>query len=198
MPEASTQGQPGADQTNGGQPGAQGSQPAAAATPAEKPAAAAATAPEKYGDFKLPEGFKFSEAELTEIHKSAKGRNFTQEQAQAYVDEKVADRKSVVDAIQKSHVEQLDAWKKAASTDKEYGGEQLAANLAIAEKALAEHGTDALKEVLTKSGLANHPEVVRFFYRVGKLLSEDTPPKGKGEQEAAKSATFHYDKSQHA
>ena len=35
-------------------------------------------------------------------------------------------------------------------------------------------GTDALKSLLTESGLGNHPEVIRFMYRAGKAISEDS------------------------
>ena len=48
------------------------------------------------------------------------------------------------------------------------------ANLEVAKSSLKAFGTDALKSLLQESGLGNHPEVIRFMYRAGKAISEDS------------------------
>ena len=35
-------------------------------------------------------------------------------------------------------------------------------------------GTEPFKQLLSESGLGNHPEVIRFMYRAGKAISEDS------------------------
>jgi hypothetical protein len=65
-------------------------------------------------------------------------------------------------------------WFEAASTDKEYGGDNLQENLQVAKKALDSLATPELQNLLLESGLGNHPEIVRVFYRAGKAISEDS------------------------
>ncbi|AGF74861.1 hypothetical protein BAnh1_09910 [Bartonella australis AUST/NH1] len=61
----------------------------------------------------------------------------------------------------------------ASTNDKEFGGERLQENLGLAQKAMGQFGSPELKEFLNQSGLGNHPELIRTFYRVGKNMSED-------------------------
>lgn len=71
-----------------------------------------------------------------------------------------------------------DQWRTEAHADKEYGhlagGKTFDENGALIAKGLATFGTPALNKALIDSGMGNHPEVARFFYRVGKAVSEDT------------------------
>ena len=65
-------------------------------------------------------------------------------------------------------------WANQSKSDQEFGGESLDTNLEIAKQALNAFGTDALKSLLSESGLGNHPEIIRFMYRAGKAISEDS------------------------
>jgi hypothetical protein len=65
-------------------------------------------------------------------------------------------------------------WEAAITADKDIGGDKLPENLAIAKKALADFGTPALTELLEKSKLGNHPEVIRFMVKAGKAISQDS------------------------
>ena len=64
-------------------------------------------------------------------------------------------------------------WADTSRADKEFGGEKLAENLATAKKAMDAFATPELRTLLDESGLGNHPEVIRMFYRTGKAMSED-------------------------
>jgi hypothetical protein len=75
-----------------------------------------------------------------------------------------------------------DDWRQQATTDKEFGGDQLNANLAVAKKAMDAFGTPELTKLLNESGLGNHPEVIRVFYRAGKAISEDGFVSGQSTQ----------------
>ncbi len=68
---------------------------------------------------------------------------------------------------------QTSEWIEASRNDTEFGGTALNANLAIAKKALDTYGTPEIMQLLEETGLGNNPELIRFFYRVGKTLTED-------------------------
>ena len=108
---------------------------------------------------------------LTAFGEVAKDLDLPQEAAQKVLD-KVA---PVIQAKQAKVVEQARAdWATESQSDEEFGGENLEANLEIAKSSLNAFGTDAFKTLLSESGLGNHPEVIRFMYRAGKAISEDS------------------------
>lgn len=144
---------------------------AAEAASTEKPEGA----PEKY-EFRAQEGHEFDPTVIGKFSEAAKAANLTQDQAQAFLD-------TMAPALAERQVEQLNAlksgWADAAKADKEFGGEKLGENLGVAKKALDEFGSPELKTLLNESGLGNHPEVIRFFYKTGKAISEDSYVGGK-------------------
>jgi hypothetical protein len=61
----------------------------------------------------------------------------------------------------------------------------------VAKKALDAFGTTELRSLLNESGLGNHPEVIRFMFRAGKAISEDSMVTGtKGEAKSAGPRSF--------
>jgi hypothetical protein len=61
----------------------------------------------------------------------------------------------------------------------------------VAKKALDAFGTAELRSLLNESGLGNHPEVIRFMFRAGKAISEDSMVTGtKGEAKSARPRSF--------
>ena len=66
-----------------------------------------------------------------------------------------------------------EAWQEACRTDPEFGGAQFDANLAVAKKSYDMFATDELKNILEQTGFGNHPEVLRLFHKIGKLIGED-------------------------
>lgn len=148
-------------------------------------------APEKY-EFKAPEGQKFDDTVLGAYSEIAKELNLPQEAAQKLLD-KVA---PVIQARQAEQIEAVrTAWGESAKTDKEFGGDKLTENLAVAKKALDTLGTPELKKLLNESGLGNNPEVIRAFYRAGKAISEDKFVAGKGTPPDANDARSLYPNS---
>jgi hypothetical protein len=87
-------------------------------------------------------------------------------------------------------------WIEQVKTDKELGGEAFNANLATAKTALTRFGSPELTKLLDESRLGNHPEVIRFFHRVGKALGDDTlVPGGRTTNRPANPAQRLYDNS---
>jgi hypothetical protein len=122
------------------------------------------TAPDKY-NFNLPEGTP--QESVADFAKVAKDLGLSQEAAQKVVDLQISQA-----------AKQSATWADAAKVDAEFGGDKLAENLAVAKKAVEAYGSPELKTFLDKTGLGNNPEVIRFFYRAGKALSEDRVVQG--------------------
>lgn len=170
-----------ADPTQAAAPPAEGQPPVANAQPPEasvpptegakpdgeppKPAGA----PEKY-EFVAPEGKQYDSKMLGTYAEAARELNLPQDAAQKMLDK-------LAPAVQARQAEQLQAareeWAAGTRADKEFGGAKLDENLATAKKALDTFGSPELRALLNESGLGNHPEVIRLFYRAGKSISED-------------------------
>jgi hypothetical protein len=147
--------------------------PAVEAKPAEGDkldAEAKPAAPDKY-EFKAPDGKDFDSGVLGVFSEAAKSANLTQDAAQSMLD---AIAPALAEKQARVLSEAREAWKTEATADKEFGGDKLAENLAVAKKALDAFGTPELGALLKASGLGNHPEVVRLLYRAGKAISEDS------------------------
>lgn len=127
-------------------------------------------APDKY-EFKATEGEAFDAEVIKAYSEVAKELNLTQDAAQKVLD-KVA---PVISRQQQAGIEAVrKGWRESTAADKEFGGDRLEANLAIAKKAIDKFGTPELRALLDNTDLGSHPEVVRLMYRVGKAISEDS------------------------
>lgn len=150
---------------------------AASTTEATKPQGA----PEAY-EFKLPDNAAMDPKALAAFSDFAKTQNLSQEAAQSMLN-------SLAPAMAQAQTEQHAAlttqWVADVKADKELGGEKAAENLAVAQKALKQFGTPELGKFLDDTGLGNHPEIIRAFFKAGKAISEDTGLVG------TKSATTH-------
>ena len=108
---------------------------------------------------------------VTAFGEVAKELDLPQDAAQKVLD-KVA---PVIQAKQAKVLEQVKTdWANDSQADKEFGGENLAENLNIAKTALDAFGSKALKSLLHETGFGNHPEIIRFMYKAGKAISEDS------------------------
>lgn len=159
---------------------AAGDKPAAETKPegdTTKPAAEtkpAEAAPEKY-EFKAPEGTHLDPAVAEKFSAVAKELNLSQQAAQKVVDELAP---ALASAQREAFTKVVDGWVGEAKADKEFGGENFDANLAIAKEGLNFVGSPKLVQFLNQSGLGNHPEIIRAFYKVGQAISEDSHVSG--------------------
>lgn len=149
---------------------AEGSQPAA---DAGKAADAGSDAPTAYTEFTIPEGAHTDPELMQEFTTAALQAGLKQEQAQHLIDMGAKMAQRINENHQRVVEQQRSDWEASSKADPEFGGEKLNENLAIASKAIEAFATPALKELFDTSGLGNHPEVIRAFYRVGKAISED-------------------------
>lgn len=132
--------------------------------------------PESYAFANLPEGYEINEQQLSELTPLFKDLGLTQEQADKLIAYDAQRALAARDGSEQAAIDQRNAqvgeWEQSLRGDKDFGGANFDANVAIAQKALAEFGSPELSTMLKESGLGSHPEVVRFFHRVGKELAE--------------------------
>ncbi len=140
-----------------------------AAAPAE---AAKPVLPDTY-EFKAPEGVNFDKDVLDELSAFAKETGLTQDAAQKVADLGVKQMERFKSTYEAKVAETVEGWKQASVSDKEFGGANLQANLAIAKQALETFATPEDRAFLAESGLGNHPAIIRMLYRAGKAISED-------------------------
>lgn len=153
--------------------------PAAEAAPANtdgtvpdgeaKPAAPEPRAPAEYANFTAPDGKDLPPEAADQVKSIAKELDLTQEQAQKLAEFKLTRDQAMRDQLNTESTK----WLNELPSDKEFGGEKLGENLAIAKKAIDAFGTPELKTLLETSRLGNHPEMIRAFYRAGLAISQD-------------------------
>jgi|TARA_R110000824_G_scaffold146356_3_gene315140 hypothetical protein len=144
-------------------------------------------APSEYEAFTLPEGVELSDAMLAEATPLLKELGATQEQAQALVDFQTQTLSDMAETQAQVWKDQINEWKASAETDAEYGKGKYDQSVMLARSAMREIGSPELTQVLEETGMGNHPEMIRVFYRIGKAIGEDTVSFGGGTQEGGKS-----------
>jgi hypothetical protein len=123
--------------------------------------------PEKY-DLQMPDGVDLDTAAADEFTAIAKDLKLSQADAQKLAG--VAANMQLRQA--KVHAEMVKGWEDQSKADTEFGGDAFDQNVAVARKAIDTFGSPQLKELLNTSGLGNHPEVIRAFFKAGKAISE--------------------------
>lgn len=134
--------------------------------------------PEKYEDFKLPEGMDPDPEFQATLSEWAKEANLDQEGAQKMADKAASYLQKARQAQMEAIQTQKAAWEAEVRADKEIGGEKLDANLAVAKKAMETYFPAEFKTFLEETGLGNHPAMVRGLYKIGKPLMEDSMVRG--------------------
>ncbi|MBI3564797.1 MAG: hypothetical protein HY079_06345, partial [Elusimicrobia bacterium] len=165
--------------------GKDGAKPEGAEPQKDKPQGA----PEKYQDFKLPEGMKLEAAAMDQFTALAKKMNLSQEAAQEGLDfyTKIVaqDREASIRSFDELKASWLEESKKAF-------GSTFESDLAVASKAIERFGPPDLKKVLNESGLGNHPAILRWAHAVGKSISEDKFVEGAGRETPKSDAELFY------
>lgn len=143
--------------------------------------------PEKY-DLKLPEGSRLDADHLETLSALAKERKLTNAEAQDILERDHAVLSAFEDRQRQEAEVMKDEWAKAALSDKEYGGEKYKESITLAKRVIDQFGSNALKEQLNRSGLGNHPELIRLMVRIGKEISAGSLVVSKGEKPPEKTA----------
>jgi hypothetical protein len=167
-------------------------EPPAGGEPPQEPAK---RAPEEYTDFASPEGLKLDEATIGDFKTLAKEMNLSQEQAQKLLEFGGGKLKAQLEAPYQVWRGIQEKWQQEVKADSEIGGVNYDASIRAAGEVfkpgpgnpLVQNEADAqsLRQALNVTGAGNNPAVVKFFVRLGKVLSEPASLMGKapkGEQ----------------
>jgi hypothetical protein len=139
----------------------------------------------------MPEGVELDAGLLEGMSPRFKELGLTQGQAQALADDfiKAGQAKAVKDG--EAWATRIAGWANDAKADKDIGGAKWDATVRDAHRATLQLGTPELKEYLNASGGGNHPEMIRFFAKVGGLIKEDSPPTNGGTGNGKPAETAH-------
>lgn len=128
--------------------------------------------PEKY-ELKLPKDSALSPEHVEKLSAYAKEQGLSNEQTQRLL-ERESQAVSEFAASQQAKIkETADSWFEKSKSDKEIGGEAFKQNAELAKRVVSRFGTEDFQKELNKTGLGNHPELLRVFSRIGKAMSED-------------------------
>ncbi len=137
-------------------------------------AAAAAKAAEPVYALKAPEGVEVAKATIDEVTAFAKEHKIAPEVAQKLLEREASARTAITESAQAALRETAEkVWPEQCKADKEIGGAKFVENMAHAKAAIDGLGSPELKKALNETGLGNHPELVRFCVKVGKMMADD-------------------------
>lgn len=148
--------------------------------PEPKPAEGA---PEKYEDFKLPEGIELKGEQLEQATKLFKDLNLPQAAAQSLVDYHTAQLKAAATAGTETMNTMRSDWQAAVKADPEIGS-RLPAVKAEVSRALDSLNNPALvtefKAAMDLTGVGDNPAFIKAFYKMAQMVNEGRPVSGKG------------------
>lgn len=140
-----------------------------------------AGAPEKYEDFKAPQGVSLDADVVKGFSEVAKELNLPQDKAQAVIDK-------VTSILAKKQADQIaqtnKAWQEKVKADPVIGGDHLKSTIATAQKALKDfRGADGKfvdEDVAELAAIAgNHPGLIKILKHFGSVVGEDRSPAAK-------------------
>ncbi|MHB0838784.1 peptidase [Klebsiella grimontii] len=140
---------------------------------------AKAEIPEKY-EFTAPEGTELDSKAVELFEPVARELGLSNDQAQKLAGLWPQLQEQMQQRQAESWGQQVEKWAADTKDDKEIGGEKLTVSVGHAQKALDTFASKEFREFLDSTGLGNHPEMVRAFAKVGKLMSEDSFVTGQG------------------
>lgn len=143
---------------------------------------AEAVVPEKYGEFKMPEGVELPKGLQERVEPLFKELKLTQEQAQKAAEFLGQERMDALKANAEEYTNYVKQLAEMSRADKEIGGEKLAetashANQFIQKFGRGEKGAEVFK-VLDETGMGNHPAIISLLAKAHKAMSDDSPSKG--------------------
>lgn len=131
-------------------------------------------APEKYVDFKVPDGMVVQPELVEKFSAVAKAQGLSQAQAQELVTFQMEAMKSDI-AKYESHL----AAEKASipsliAKDQDLGGANAVAKAETMQRAIRHFGSEKFKAMLDNASPENYMEIARFAYKVGSAIKEDS------------------------
>lgn len=123
--------------------------------------------------FELPEGISMADETLEGLKSLAGDLKLDQAGADKVKDLGVEMLKKWETANTEALETMKSDWADSAKADEEIGGAKFDENLAGARSAMEKFATPELKTFLNESGLGNHPEMIRLFWKLNAQISDD-------------------------
>ena len=141
-------------------------------------------APEKYADFKAPEGFELDKTAIEKALPIFKELNLSQDGAQKLVDFYTEAQRAAAEAPVKFYADMQKEWRTEAATRFGKAIEPGGAIVTEFAKAIDGHLPPTLaknfRAALDFTGVGNHPDFIEGFRQFAKLLGEGTSVHGAG------------------
>lgn len=130
--------------------------------------------PEKYEDFKVPEGYVLDPEVAKEATDLFKETGLTQEGAQKFVDFYAAKTKEAFEAPFKAWADTQEKWVSELKNDPEIGGklDLVKATVSKAIDGLPPQMAKDFRDAMEFTGAGNNPAFVRAFYALASKLTE--------------------------
>ena len=159
--------------------------------PSKEPAKGA---PEKYEDYKVPEGYQLDAEVKGEADKLFKGLGLNQEQAQSLVDFYTAKTTEAFKAPFDAYQQMTDGWRKDAEAHPDLAGKLGPGKpVSVAISKFLDGIGDAklasdFRELMDITGAGNHPAFIRVLNHAAQRLTEGSHVAGNGPAKAGQSA----------
>lgn len=138
----------------------------------EAPKEVKPTVPEKY-ELSLSKDSLLDPAHIEKVAEFAKQNGLTNEKAQEILDRENGVVSTFVEAQREKLKAQVEGWVEQTKSDQELGGAKFKENMEQAKRVVERYSTPEFMKFLNDSGLGNHPDMVRVFYRISKAAAED-------------------------
>lgn len=136
-------------------------------------------------DIKIPEGFTYDKEVGASFLGILNDEKLTRKElAQKLTDLYHAQNVKMLESLKAADTERMkkfesdmaaekSEWLKLCQADKEYGGQNWEAAQAVIDRGCRQLATPEAVNLMQRYNLNTHPEIVRMFYRAGKLAGED-------------------------
>src|SRR5258706_10295271 len=132
-------------------------------------------APEKYEDFKLPEGVKLEGETLKSAQELFKALNLPQDGAQRLVDFHLSQIKAATEASSKAYDDMRATWQTAAKADAEIGPHmaKIKENVGRLYDAIGDAKlVGEFKQIMDLSGVGDNPAFIKFLNKASQYVIE--------------------------
>lgn len=140
-------------------------------------------APEKYADFKLPEGIKLDGEQLTAATALFKESGLSQDAAQKMVDFHIAELKRAVEAPTKAYEDMRADWQAKSKADPAIGPKmaEVKTNVAKLYNAVGDAKlVGEFKELINLTGVGDNPAFIKVLNKLSEFVVEGKSVTGSG------------------
>lgn len=124
-------------------------------------------------EFELPDGTEVAEEDMAAFKGLSEELGLSKDQAQKLLTMEANRVAAMSQAAADAAVKQANDWAEQSRADKEFGGDDFAANAAIANEAMNKFAGEDVVEIMNTSGLGNHPGMIRMFLAIGRATGSD-------------------------